>query len=78
MTLGIHLYLADLSFYNIVSLVEYFGVERARLIVSNWVQKADAEPRAGRDPDRIALDETVVKVSANGSGSRLWSIQIQP
>jgi transposase-like protein len=32
------------------------------------VQKANLEPDCGRDPDTIALDETVVKVN----GERFW------
>ncbi|MFB6198666.1 MAG: IS6 family transposase, partial [Halobacteriaceae archaeon] len=36
--------------------------------VHNWVKKADLEPIDGRDPDKVALDETVVKVN----GERFW------
>jgi len=39
--------------------------------IHNWVQKSDLEPESGRDPDKIALDETVVKV--NGERFRLYA-----
>lgn len=41
MKLGIQLYLAGLSLSNIVSILELFGVKRARLTVYNWVHKAE-------------------------------------
>jgi transposase-like protein len=68
MRLGIQLHLSGLSLSNTVSILECLGVKRARSTVHNWVQKADLEPRDGRDPDKIALDETVVKVN----GERFW------
>jgi putative transposase len=34
------------------------------------VQKADFEPRGGRDPEKIALDETVVNVN----GEQFWLV----
>ena len=70
MELAIHLHLGGLSLSNTVSVLDNFGVSRARSTVHNWVQKADLEPRCGRDPDKIALDETVVKVN----GERYWLV----
>ena len=70
MELAIHLHLGGLSLSNTVSILDRFGVNRARSTVHNWVQKADLEPRSGRAPDLIALDETVVKVN----GERFWLI----
>ena len=70
MELAIHLHLGGLSLSNIVSILDRFGVNRARSTVHNWVQKADLEPRGGRTPAQIALDETVVKVN----GERFWLI----
>ena len=70
MELAIHLHLGGLSLSNTVSILDRFGVDRARSTVHNWVQKADLEPRSGRAPDLIALDETVVKVN----GERFWLI----
>ncbi len=63
MKLGIQLHLAGLSLSNTVSVLDSSGVERARSTVHNWIQKADLEPPAGRDPGKIALNETVVNVN---------------
>ena len=70
MELAIHLHLGGLSLSNTVSILDRFGVDRARSTVHNWVQKADLEPRGGRAPAQIALDETVVKVN----GERFWLV----
>ena len=70
MELAIHLHHGGLSLSNTVSILDRFGVDRARSTVHNWVQKADLEPRGGRAPAQIALDETVVKVN----GDRFWLI----
>lgn len=58
MKLGIQLHLAGLSLSNTVSILEPFGVERARPTVHNWVHKADLQPESGRIPDHVAIDET--------------------
>ena len=68
MKLAIQLHLRGLSLSNTVSVIESLGVDRAKSTVHNWVQKADLDPVDGRDPDKIALDETVVKVN----GERFW------
>jgi transposase-like protein len=58
--LGIQLHLAVLSLLNIVSILEVFGVERARSLVHNWVHKADLQPESGRSPDHVAVNEMVI------------------
>jgi putative transposase len=63
MKLSIQLHLAGLSLSNTVSVLEIFGVERARSTVHNWVHKADLQPEAGRSPDHIAVDETVIQLN---------------
>ena len=68
MKLALQLHLSGLSLSDTVSILDELGVSRARSTVHNWVQKSDLEPEAGRDPDTIALDETVVKVD----GERFW------
>ena len=68
MKLAIQLHLGGLSLAKTVSILDTLGIDRARSTVHNWVQKADLEPLDGRDPDKIALDETVVKVN----GERFW------
>ncbi|MDL0120931.1 IS6 family transposase [Halobacterium salinarum] len=62
MKLSIQLHLAGLSLSNTVSILEIFGVERARSTVHNWVHKADLQPKPGRCPDHIAVDETVIQL----------------
>jgi len=44
---GIHHYLAGLSLSNKVVLLEDVGVERSRVAIHNWVQKADLRPADG-------------------------------
>jgi putative transposase len=61
MKLGIQLHLAGLSLSNTVSVLEIFGVERARSTVHNWIHKADLQPEDGHSPDHVAVDETVIR-----------------
>jgi len=63
MKLSIQLHLAGLSLSNTVSILEIFGVERARSTVHNWVHKADLQPEEGRSPDHVAVDETVIQLN---------------
>jgi transposase-like protein len=63
MKLSIQLHLAGLSLSNTVSILEVFGVERARSTVHNWVHKADLQPEAGRYPDHVAVNETVIQLN---------------
>ena len=63
MKLGIQLHLAGLSLSNTVSILEIFGVDRARSTVHNWVHKADLQPESGRSPDHVAVDETVIRLN---------------
>jgi len=63
MKLSIQLHLAGLSLSNTVSILEIFGVERARSTVHNWVHKADLQPKSGQNPDHVAVDETVIRLN---------------
>jgi putative transposase len=63
MKLSIQLHLAGLSLSNTVSVLEIFGVSRARSTVHNWVHKADLQPESGRSPDHVAVDETVIQIN---------------
>ena len=63
MKLSIQLHLAGLSFSNTVSILEVFGVKRARSTVHNWVHEADLQPESGRHPDHVAVDETVIRLN---------------
>lgn len=62
MKLGIQLHLTGLPLSNTMSILENFGVDRCRSTVHHWVKQSDLEPRAGRQPEKIAVNETVVKV----------------
>jgi transposase-like protein len=63
MKLSIQLHLAGLSLSNTVSVLEIFGVQRARSTVHNWVHKADLQPEDGQSPDHVAVDETVIQLN---------------
>jgi len=63
MKLGIQLHLAGLSLSNTVSILEMFGVSRARSTVHNWVHKADLQPESGRHPNHVAVGETVIQLN---------------
>jgi transposase-like protein len=62
MKLSIQLHLAGLSLSNTVSFLDRSGVDRARSTVHNWVHKADLQPAAGKSPDCVAVDETVIQL----------------
>jgi len=68
MKLGIHLHLAGLSLSNTVSILDVFGVNRARSTIHNWVHKADLQPESGHSPDHVAVDETVIQLN----GQQYW------
>lgn len=57
---GIRLHLAELSLSNTKQHLDTLGVERSRTAIHNWVQKADLQPDSDGDPDRIAVDETMI------------------
>ncbi len=63
MKLGIQLHLRGLSLSNTVSIRDTFGVNRARSTVHNWVHKTDLQPKEGRNPDHVAVDETVIRLN---------------
>jgi putative transposase len=63
MKLGIQLHLAGLSLSNTVSILEIFGVERARFTVHNWVHKANLQPESDQNPEHVAVDETVIQLN---------------
>jgi transposase-like protein len=68
MKLGIQLHLAGLSLSDTVSILEIFGIGRARSTVHNWVHKAELQPEAGRSPDHVVVDETVIRLN----NERYW------
>lgn len=60
MRLSIELHVASLSLVDTVSVLERFGVDRARSTVHNWIQKAELHPAEGRSPVHVAVEETVI------------------
>ena len=63
MKLSIQLHLCDLSLSNTVRVIEVFGVQRAQSTVHNWVHKADLQSEPGKNPDCVAVDETVIQLN---------------
>jgi putative transposase len=63
MKVGIRLHAAGLSLSDTVSVLASFGVERARSTVRNWVQKAGLQPNSGKNPNHVAVDETVIQLN---------------
>ncbi|WP_423998662.1 IS6 family transposase [Haloarcula salina] len=63
MALGIQSHVAGLSLSNTVELLEDLGVNRSRKAIHDWVQKADLQPKSGKSPNQIALDETVIRIN---------------
>jgi len=63
MKFSIQLHLAGLSLSNIVSILEIFGVERARPTVHKWVHKAELQPEDGHSRGHVAVDETVIRLN---------------
>jgi len=61
--LGIQAHVAGLSLSNTGGLLDSLGVQRSRKAVHNWVHKADLQPKDGRSPDHIAVDETVIQLN---------------
>jgi putative transposase len=60
---GIRHHLAGLSLSNTVTLLEDLGVERSRVAIHNWVQKADLQPAGGESPDRVAVDQKAIHIN---------------
>lgn len=63
MALGIQSHVAGLSLSNTVELLACLGVQRSRKAIHDWVQKADLQPKSGKSPNQIALDETVIRIN---------------
>jgi len=68
MKLGIQLHAAGLSLSDTVSILEVFGIDRARSTVHNWMRKSNLEPTGGKSLAKVAVDESVIKLN----GQRYW------
>jgi len=63
MRFSIHLYLTCLSLPNTVNFLDRFGVDRDRSTAYNWMQKAELQPKDGKSPDHVEVDETIVQIT---------------
>ena len=63
MALGIQSHVVGLSLSNTVELLESLGVQRSRKAIHDWVQKADLQPTEARNPNHVAVDETVIRIN---------------
>jgi putative transposase len=63
MKLGIQMHLAGLSLSNTISVLDELGVQRSRKAVHDWVQKADLQPTSAKNPNQVAVDETVIRIN---------------
>ena len=63
MKLSIQLHLAGQSLSKTVSFLEEFGAKRVRSTVHNWVHKAELQPKSGRSPNHVAVDETMIRLN---------------
>jgi len=61
MKLSIQPHLSYFSLSNTVRVLDIFGVKHARSTVHNWIHKADLQPNSGKNPDHVAVDETVIQ-----------------
>jgi len=61
--LGIQMHVAGLSLSNTTSVLEELGVKRSRKAVHDRVHKANLQPDDGRNPDHVAIDETVIQIN---------------
>lgn len=77
MEYAIELHLNGLSLSDTVISLVRFGINRGRSTIHNWVQKSDLEPPEGCNPEKVALDETVVKVEGDRFGSLVRSIPLR-
>ncbi|MCU4753158.1 DDE-type integrase/transposase/recombinase [Halobacteria archaeon AArc-curdl1] len=66
--MGIRQHLAGLSLSNTVIILENLGVKRSRTAVHNWVNKADLQPGGGASPDRVAVDQKVIRINGEQYG----------
>ncbi|EMA50094.1 IS240-type transposase (ISH102) [Halococcus salifodinae DSM 8989] len=56
------MHLAGLSLLNTISILDVFGVSRARSTINNWVHEAELQPESGKTPDYVAVDETAIRL----------------
>ena len=62
MRLSVQLHLTGLLLSNIVSVLKIFDVQNTRSTAYNYVHKADLQPKSGRSPTHVAVDETIIRL----------------
>ena len=62
MALWIHSHIVGLSLSNTVELLDSLGFDRSRKAIHDWVEKADLQPDAGRNPNQVVLNETAIRI----------------
>jgi len=79
------MHMAGLSLSNTLSILDSLGVQRSRKAIHDWVQKADLQPVSGKDPNQVAVDETVIRITdqqfwlyaaANPQTNEILSLQL--
>jgi len=63
MKLGIQVHTAGLSLSDTTAVLADLGVDRARSTVHNWVQNAGLQSHDGKNPNHVAIDETVIQLN---------------
>ena len=64
MKLGIQFQLVKIYYSNTISILEIFGVKRARSTVHSWIYKADLQPGSNQNPDHVVVNETVIRINS--------------
>lgn len=59
----IQLQVLGLSLSNTAVLLEEMGAERSRKAIHGWVQKGDLQPTGDRNPNHVAVDNTVIRIN---------------
>jgi hypothetical protein len=68
MKLSIQFHLGRLSLSKTVSVLDIFGVERARSTVYNWIHKAELQLEDDQSPDQVTVDKKVIWID----GEQYW------
>lgn len=57
------MHLAGLSLLNTISVLDNMGVQTSRKAVRDGVQKVVLQPTSGKNPNQVAVDETVIRIN---------------
>jgi len=48
---------------NAIECLKDLGFQRSRKAIHDWMQKGDLQPESGREPNEVAVDETVILIN---------------